>query len=173
MTPSEMINIAYQENVEIEPMANIPTIHLLEYDLTNLNPLRITKVPLYAALSLKKANLCKIRLPTYLKEEYLSEIVVTEKENSNEYSKIPPRLFELSETLIKHAYNITNPERIRLQVQEIKELRFYKTLEGMKALDGHAFNIDNLTEWEFCEIRPFLLRTSELASRIISSKHQM
>ena len=170
MKPKEMLNIAYQEDVVIEPTANIPRIHLLEADIEDLKPLQVAYVPLYIALTLKKANLCRIRLPSYLKEERLQEVLDSEKENVDEYTRIPPRLFELSELLVQNAYNIPNPERIKVLVQEIREVRFKKTLEGMKALDGHAFNIDNLTEWEFCEVRPFVLKGSEAVGKFINKE---
>lgn len=167
MDPMELVNIAYQEDVEVEPTANIPDIHLLEYDIQNLKPLQISRVPLYIALSLKKSNLCRIRLPSFLKHEYLEEIISLERENVGEYAKIHRFFFELSDILIKHAYNVENPDRLRLLIQELKEARFQKTYEGMKVLDGHAFNINNLTGWEFNEIRHFVLKGSEEAARFV------
>lgn len=166
MSPKEMLNIAYQEDVEIEPTANIPDIHMLDSDFEGLAPLQVVKVPLYMALSLKKSNLCRMRLPFYLKESHLEEIINFEKENMHEYAKTQPCFFELSDVLIRHAYNVENPERLKVLVQEVRELRFLKTLEGMKALDGRAFNINNLTAWEFEEVKPFILSGSEEACKL-------
>lgn len=171
MDPIELVNIAYQEDVEVEPTANIPQIHLLEYDIQNLKPLQISRVPLYVALSLKKSNLCRIRLPQFLKREYLEEIINLERENIGEYTKIPRFFFEISDILIRHAYNVENPDKLRLLIQELKEARFQKTFEGMKVLDGHAFNVNNLTEWEFNEVRHFILKGSEEAARFGESSN--
>ena len=163
MDPKEVLNMAYQEEIEIESTTKIPDIHLLEADIRGMRPLQTAKVPLYIALTLKNSKMCRIRLPSYFRRERLEETVDAEKENVSEYTKLHRHFFELSSILISNAYDAENPENLRLLVQEIKELRLQKTLDGMKLIDGHAFNVNNLTMWEFSEVRPFILSTSETA----------
>ncbi|KCZ73878.1 hypothetical protein H311_05161, partial [Anncaliia algerae PRA109] len=94
MTPSELVSIALQDIIEIEVTGRLPLIPLLEEDIPELVPGEVRKIPLFIALILKNSEVCRIRSPFFLMEEYLYRIIEDEKINED-YSLIHPHLFEL------------------------------------------------------------------------------
>ncbi|EJW03265.1 hypothetical protein EDEG_02380 [Edhazardia aedis USNM 41457] len=164
MLPTELINIAYQENIEIEPKCQIPILHLMQADFGPFSPLEIPKIPIYIALLLKKANQCRIRLPTFFDPNILREILQNEKDN-DEYTQIHPFTFELI-GLLEHCYNVGNVDEIKILINEIKTIRHQKTHNGLKRIDSRALNLNNLTSWEFNEFKEFLLNVMGSAKKL-------
>ncbi|KAG0440019.1 putative DNA replication complex GINS protein PSF2 [Dictyocoela muelleri] len=160
MKPDELLLIArHLTEVEIEPLTSIPKISLLEYDIGPLTPLNPAVVPLFVALTLKKSGLCRIRAPSFFKEENLLQILEFEIKNENEFSKVHDYLFEIKRDIVDNSYNLNNKDTIRKLINEIREVRFGKIYNGLKMIDGHAMNLNNITEFELNQIKPFLLKT--------------
>lgn len=170
MTPEELLHIAYGELVEIEPMTAIPALQLLERTYSACGPLQIARVPLYAALLLKKANACKMRLPSYMALDGLRGVLAQEAAKTDEYSYIHPHFFSLAESLLSNCYNVENVEESRMLVERIRETRFRKTFEGMQCLEGRAVNLNNLTMFEFNEVRGFMLGSMRMGRGIEESR---
>lgn len=168
MSPEELLHIAYGELVEIEPMAGIVSLHLLERTYTACGPLQIARLPFYAALLLKKANMCRIRLPNYLSLENLRMFLSQETENTDEYLYLHPHFFSLANDCLNNCYNVEDAEEGKILVEKIKEARFKKTLEGIRCLDGKAVNLNNLTIFEFNEVKEFILGSMKMGKRIES-----
>ncbi|KAF7678782.1 putative DNA replication complex GINS protein PSF2 [Astathelohania contejeani] len=154
MDPNELIHLAYQEEIEVELATDPFTLHLLEKDYClSILP---TKIPIFAALALKKGNMCQIRQPEYLSVDYLERVLKEETENE-EYGSIYTYIFEVGTTLIDHCYNMDDAERSRVLLKAIKETRFNKTHLGLKHIEGKALNLNNLTPYEFNEIKEYLI----------------
>lgn len=166
MKPNELLNIAYNTEVEIEPLTAIPQLNLMVHTYPCTGPLRISRFPFYIALSLKRANMCRIRLPSFLCLDNLKGILNSEIENKNEYSYIHPHLFTLGKELIAHCYDVEDPENIIVHLEKIKDLRFKKTLWGLRSLDGNAINLNNLTQFEFYEVRDLIFKSMKMARTI-------
>lgn len=166
MSPEEILHIAYEELVEVEPTTAIPELCLLEKTYPALHPLDIARLPLYVALLLKKANMCKIRLPEYLRPESLKATMELEAEKPDEYSCIHPHFFSLANELLSSCYNVEDVEESRTMVERIKEARLAKTLRGIRCLDGKALNMNNITLFEFGEVKEMVLGAMEVGRRI-------
>lgn len=164
MTPEELINIAYQEDIEVEPTAHIPQLDLIQGTYGPFTPLSVHKVPIYLALLLKQTGQCRIRLPYYYDLDILRDTVKREEE-SEEYQPIHPYFFELT-GIVKHCYNVEDRNVILKHINDIKHIRYSKTSIGVANIDSDAVNLNNITSWEFSEIRCFMLRTMEEARRL-------
>ncbi|KAM0676795.1 DNA replication protein psf2 [Binucleata daphniae] len=161
---TELKLIALQEEIEIEPLTFIPRLTLIQEDYGPYNPLQLYKVPLYIALTLKKSNKCKIRLPSFFDVEYLQDVLQKEEENED-YQQIHPFFFEMS-IYIKECYNADNIDEKLVLVNKIKHARYNKTHEGLKVIDARAINLNNLTSYEFNEIKKYLLTVMQAANEI-------
>lgn len=164
MLPLELINIAYKEEIEIEPKVEIPELELIEKNFGPYFPLAIYRVPVYIALILKDSNQCRIRIPDFYDEEYLKDLIKREEENE-EYQIIHPYFFELK-SIIDQCYNVENKNEIKALVNTLKCCRFKKTDEGLRNIDARAINLNGLTAWEFNEVKEFMLRTMEEAKKL-------
>ncbi|EPR78933.1 DNA replication complex GINS protein PSF2 [Spraguea lophii 42_110] len=157
MKAIDLLHIAYQEDVEIEPIVTIPIIHMIEYDYGPFIPPNIAEVPLFVALMLKKSSMCRIRTPKYLEIEYLDRIYNEEVENKDEYISIYPYIFELYLVFCEHSYNMENREEVKRKVKDIQDVRLKKTKNGIKMVDGTALNLNNLTAFEYNQIKEYLI----------------
>jgi GINS complex subunit 2 len=166
MSPLELQHMAHGETVEIEPLTTIPALHLLEGAYESCTPLQIARVPLFVALVLKKANMCRIRVPQYLTLDALRAAFEEEQKKADEYAYVHPHLFVLADELLRNCYNVEDAGECRIAVEKIKELRFKKTYDGIRGMDGRAVNLNNLTAFEFNEIREFMLGSMKISRRL-------
>lgn len=106
-----------------------------------------------------------------------------EVSSPDSYKNVPFHYIEIATILLEQYYaylpicilfmqisipNLRESEKIRRLVQSIREARFRKTSEGLKAIDGNPLKIDKLAFMEINEIRPFLLGALDQASRLNS-----
>lgn len=166
MTPEELLHIAHNEPVDVEPTTAIPPLHLLERTYPESRPLQIARLPVYAALHLKKANMCRIRLPGYLSLDSLRTTLAQECEKPDEYAYIHPHFFLLADDLLNNSYNVENMEESKILVERIKEARLRKTLGGIRSLDGRALNLNNMTMFEFNEVKELIVGSMRIGRRI-------
>lgn len=163
MLPDELKLIAHHQAIRIKVTTDVAEIFLLE---KNIGPFKIGElheVPIHCALKMAKFNLCEIQTPLYLKEEHLRELKKKELE-TNEYQEIYPYIFELYEDILQHLKG--DVEHLRLLVSEIREIRLKKTKTGLKSIDGKALCLNNLTVYEYEQIKPILLKGMEMAARM-------
>lgn len=162
MTPQELKLIAYHQHIEIRPKTYIPALSLLEKDYGPFFLHEPIQVPVHVALFFRKANLCEIIRPFFLESDYLMTIKKKEEE-SNEYQEIYPYIFELCDDLLE---NYEDSENIRLLINDIRQLRLTKTTNGLKSIDGKALNLNNLTVFEYEQVKELLLGSMEMALRM-------
>ncbi|KAM0675790.1 DNA replication complex GINS protein PSF2 [Gurleya vavrai] len=164
MDPSLLELVAYQEDIEIEPTVTIPKLHLIQCDYGPFLPLEIYRVPIYIALILKNSNKCRIRLPQFYQLEFLKDILKNEEDNE-EYQPLFPYFFELK-SVIMDCYNVDNYSETIVLINNIRTVRYKKTHAGIKMIDARAINLNNITCFEFNEVKKFMLSVMEEAREI-------
>lgn len=164
MTPDELINIANQELIEIEPMVQVEELTLLCGNYGPFSPLIIYKVPLFVAEILNRANYCRVRLPRYYEEEKLLDIQKYEEENDDFYP-LNPYFFE-NRRVLDFCYNVENGTKTKSIINNIKHLRYKKMNEGIKNFDARAINLNGTTMWEVNEVKHLILETMRKARMI-------
>ncbi|KAM0680759.1 DNA replication protein psf2 [Glugoides intestinalis] len=157
MTPEELINLALQSEVEIEPYYHIAEQKLLTMDFKACLPLKSCRIPLYLALHLRALNLCSIQTPSYLLKEFIETLVQKEKTETG-FLDIPEFFFE-------HAIIFKNSETEHL-LCELRCLRTGKAWKGLENLDGKALYVNGLTKWEFNELKDMIKGSMILAKKI-------
>ena len=148
MTPTELLNLSLQYEVDVESHTHLGAQRLISFDFKGLNPLKITKMPLYLALQLQSLNLCTIKKLYYLRKDFLQNLIDKETQESN--------FVELPEFLFEHAYYFKDNE-IESKICELKNLRMSKMWKGLANIDGKALNITGLTKWEYNEYKEYIL----------------
>lgn len=156
MTPLDLKLISSYDLVEVEPLCSLKDIQLVSGHVSGCTPLSITKLPYFMALPLKDSSLLKIRLPVHLSLEYLRK-KVEEEETKPEYSLLNDTIFDLGKEMVRNSYNAGDVQGICSLLDQLKEVRFRKTLKGLQGLDGSTLNLDNLTIFEFNEVKGHLL----------------
>lgn len=157
MTPEELINLALQSEVEIEPYSHISEQKLLTMDFKTCLPLKSCRIPLYIARHLKALNLCSIQTPSYLSKEFVETLVQKEKLETG-FVEIPEFFFE-------HAFLFKDSE-IEHLLCELRCLRTGKAWKGLANLDGKALYVNGLTKWEFNELKDMIKDSMILAKKI-------
>lgn len=148
--------ICCYELVEVEPLCSLKEMKLVSGDVSGCTPLSITKVPFFVALPLKESNLLKIRLPQHLSLEYLRRKVEEEESTRGEYAHLPESIFVIGKEIVRNSYNAEDVQGVCSLLDHLKEIRFRKTLRGLEGLDGSTLNLNNLTPFEFSEVRGLL-----------------
>lgn len=170
LTPLELKFLAYEELVEIEPSTNIQSLDLIHAKYTNITPLTIVKLPLYISLELKNCNQAQIRLPSCYSKSSLLKLLELETENSSEYQFVNQYIFVTGKLIIKNSYNVDNKDELINLIDQIKEIRHKKTLFGISKMEGRALNLNNLTIFEWYEIKEIVIKPIEQRMRIKKSK---
>lgn len=170
MLKDELRLIAQQQEIDIIPLTSMPVLHMIETDYGPFSPNIPTRVPIHIAIFMSKSNLCRIPLPHYLSPTYLQEIRQKETENDSEYASIYPYIFELYDDILNCINE--NVEESRLLINDIKEIRMRKSRNGLVNIDGHALNLNNLTVYEYEEIKEMLLDGMEMALKMNDANHK-
>jgi hypothetical protein len=160
LNPYELNLISSYFLIEVEPLCLIKDLNLLSGPIPELHPLSITKIPYFVALPLKNSNLLQIRLPSFLSKDFLCKKIDEEIKNKNEYSFVPEVIFVLGKEIIKNCYN-SECNNLNL-LDNLKEIRFKKTLLGLENLDGSTLNLNNLTAFEFNEVKVMMCEGMKL-----------
>lgn len=167
MLPKEFLHIALEEEIEIEPLKDIPVINLIEYSYGPFSILQKNcKIPIFAALSLQKSGYCRIKCPNYLSQDVIENSLDLETDLKNEFTQIYPYIFEINSILIDVCYDIDDKNILKSKINEIYNLRQKKIVEGLKFVDSNALKITNLTGYEFCKVKNFILNTMKIAKRL-------
>ncbi|KRH95275.1 dna replication complex gins protein psf2 [Pseudoloma neurophilia] len=157
LTKLELRTMAHFETVQVRFTRNVAPLNLLSETHGPFYVNQLYDLPIHCVIKLCQFNYCKLQRPFYLQLEYLKDIKEKEIKNT-EYQEIYPFIFEIYNDLLEF---VDNKEKIKLLISEIKELRKKKTLEGLKAFDGNAICLNNLTVYEYEQIKPVLLTGME------------
>ncbi|CAL8078801.1 unnamed protein product [Orchesella dallaii] len=165
LTADELDFIAQEEEVEIMPKFDIPTMWLITGDVGPFEVGIPIKVPLWIALQLRGDNKCNIITPYWLTKSSMEKVKEFETK-SPLFSKMPSRHYMSVAKLIFELCPEDVPEAddIKLLVKDVWNARMSK-LQAAIALfieKGASWaKVDNLTQMEMCAIRPFFPHSLE------------
>ncbi|GAA6062594.1 hypothetical protein JCM10212_004189 [Sporobolomyces blumeae] len=147
---------------EIVPLVRLGVIHGLDgprVEYGPFNPPNKTSVPRWLAVHLKKKRKCRIVPPKWFKLEYFEEML-KEEQSSSEFSDLPRDYLEVSKVLLDVASDdVTEPDRIRLVLKDIREARQAKIREGLAAVNSVHLGMPNLSTLELAELKPFFTQS--------------
>ncbi|ORD98083.1 PSF2 [Hepatospora eriocheir] len=153
----ELLNIALEILIEVEGKSNIKSSN--KFNTKYFNGIQIdklTKMPLYMAIHLQNLDKLTIILPAYYEDSLLDEIIENENEVI-EFTTLPCEYFFEVAKLLK----VDNPK-----IERIATIRKNKLFFGISKLEGKSVQINNLTRWEFCEVKEFILEIMKIGSNI-------
>lgn len=121
--------------------------------------MKSTEVTLWLALLLKQQSKCNIIIPEWLTIRGLELMLQYEKRNVDRFSALPWDWLVVSEILFKQAADDFNDpiHELRNRIQDLKEIRQMKVLQGLKYLNESHLQLDNLGIMEINELRPFIV----------------
>ena len=148
----------------MESINIIPTVRLSKLQLStgsiSLVPNQVTAVPLWLALTLRKARHCHIPPPPFLSLLNLTSILSQELSSPVFTASLPPHWYELALSLFRHAPEEFGGEleEVRRIVQSLREVRWGKVAAGVKEVDGAPLELTGLGIMELnVAAKPFLL----------------
>ncbi|GAA6022591.1 hypothetical protein JCM11491_000694 [Sporobolomyces phaffii] len=145
-------------DIEIVPLVRLAEFRSLDGDHIMYGPFippNKAAVPLWMALHLKKKRKCRIVAPRWLATHYL-EGILKEEQTQAEFSDVPRDYLEVSKVLLDVAADdISNPDRLRLLLKDIREARQSKIREGLGAINSVHLGMPNLSAMEVNELKPF------------------
>ena len=127
--------------------------------LDNMTAMRSTEVTLWLALLLKQQSKCNIIIPGWLTMKSLDAMLQFEKRNKDRFGTLPWDWQVVSEILFKRAPDDFNDpiHELRNRIQDLKEIRQMKVLQGLKFMNESHLQLDNLGLMEINELRPFIV----------------
>ncbi|KAH9927238.1 uncharacterized protein B0H18DRAFT_1084766 [Fomitopsis serialis] len=155
VTPAELELIACEQLVEIVPLVAMERTALYLY-----GPLRPP-----AKCKLKKK--CHIVPPDWLNVDFLQDRL-TRETTQPEFSELPFRFAEVAKVLLDVASDdISNPDKVRSLLQDIREARQAKSRDGVSKIDHSELSLPNLCAMEINEIRPFFVRSMGVLTQLV------
>lgn len=149
-----------QEQITIIPTVRLPKLQLSTGQLS-LTPNQPVQVPLWLALTLRKARHCHIPPPPFLHLPSLLSILHTQELSTPAFSSsLPPHWYELALILFRHAAEEFGGEleECRRTVQMLREVRWGKVAKGVKEVDGAPLELTGLSMMELNVVaKPFLI----------------
>lgn len=67
---------------------------------------------------------------------------------------------------MNNCYNIDDKKSLRLLVEQIRELRFQKTVNGLRGMDGDVLKPQNWSLWEYNEVKPYIVKGMKLINSL-------
>lgn len=162
ITREESFFLSHHQYITVVPSRPIDKMHLIEGPIGPFRPLIPIEVPLYIAIALKGSDLCSVRPPSWLSIDGLEEVLRREEEVEEEYQPLDKYFFDNIESYLRYCDITESTSKLRLLVEQIKEKRIVKTIKGCEAIDGRIININNLTFYEFRQIKEYLLSHMEV-----------
>ncbi|ODQ65425.1 putative DNA replication complex GINS protein PSF2, partial [Nadsonia fulvescens var. elongata DSM 6958] len=167
--PSEIFFLAENSLITIIPRQSMDAISLIGFSIPKLTAMRQTKVPLWAAILLKKQGRCSVVPPEWLTDEILTLIYQHEIQNNNKFNdELPFQWIEISQILLENcADDLDSPANvIRNLLRDIREARQSKARMGLGFLNENHLQMDNLGLLEINEMRPFVSGIMDKLKRI-------
>eukprot|EP01084_Bolivina_argentea_P188014 323739_1 len=137
-TPLEDEFLAENELIEIIPNFSCPKREFIQGTFGPFQPNRIILVPIWLATTLKKSKKCSIKLPNWMEENELKNILKEEKTNDSFYNGLPFYYREISK-LIFDIDTGNNYKNIRVLIQDIEDVRESKCRRGLKQLESSTY----------------------------------
>ncbi|KAJ3014367.1 DNA replication protein psf2 [Thoreauomyces humboldtii] len=158
LAPAEVEFLAEGDPISILPLHKMEALQLINGTYGPFRPPHKQEVPLWLAVTLKRKQKCQIIAPDWMEPEYLRKKL--EEENADaEFSALPFRFMEISHLLLGCASDdIPQSEVVRTLLKDLREARQGKARRGLRGLDAHYLQTDNLGLMEINEVRPFFAR---------------
>ncbi|SMN21742.1 similar to Saccharomyces cerevisiae YJL072C PSF2 Subunit of the GINS complex [Maudiozyma saulgeensis] len=158
-------------NTDNEDMSRWRMLTMDGRALENMIVMKSTEVTLWLALLLKQQSKCNIIIPEWLTIKGLDLMLQYEKRNIERFSALPWDWLVVSEILFKQAADDFNDPiyELRNRIQDLKEIRQMKVLQGLKNLNESHMQLDNLGLLEINELRPFIVRVMDKLRQIHAS----
>lgn len=130
-----------------------------DHNINNMVAMQSTEVTLWLALLLKQQNKCSIVAPSWLTLKELERSIQFEKKHPDRFSPVPWNWLVLAQVLFKRApEHFHDPvHELRAKVQDLREIRQLKVLQGLRHLNESHLQLDNLSLIEINELRPFIV----------------
>lgn len=168
LSASELEFIAGNESIEIQPRANLGTLHLISVPMARnatrspweqddygpLRPNTNVAVPLWLALQLRKAQYCRVIAPQWMSVGHLQDLLTREISNKDDFQQIPFHYVEISTMLFEWyqwgslskrtesaAEDVPQAEQVRILIQNIREQRHAKIQAGLPMIDGNPLKV--------------------------------
>jgi len=136
-TPLENEFLAENELIEIIPNFSCPKRDFIQGSFGPFYPNRVIAVPLWLATTLKKSKKCSIKLPPWMQEGELRNILEQEKVHETFYHGLPFYYREISK-MIFDVDSSCEQKQTRVLLQDIEDVRESKTKKGMKQLQSSS-----------------------------------
>jgi GINS complex subunit 2 len=153
--------------VVIIPSFTHPGFDFISYKIGQVDSGLPIEVPLWLAITLRKRGKCKIKIPDWLKVEYLEKLVKVESsEHQRNLGVLPFQFAELANIFIMYAKeDIDQPERVAALIQDLSNIREDRIRLGISSIsesirNGSSIvstNLQNVSSMEIFSIRQFFL----------------
>ncbi|KAJ2734616.1 DNA replication protein psf2 [Coemansia sp. BCRC 34962] len=166
-TMPELEYLAQNESIMIVPLHRMERIELVRRTVGPFRPPQKTSVPLWLAIMLKRTNRCRIVAPKWLKYEHLRDLNKSEEQPDAMFTKLPTHYLEIAHTLLMFAEDdLVESQGIRRLLQDLREVRQSKTMEGLRMLNSLQLQMDNLSMAEINEIRPLFRHSFDMLRQL-------
>eukprot|EP00958_Prasinococcus_capsulatus_P024369 scaffold3791_cov390-Prasinococcus_capsulatus_cf.AAC.13 len=139
-------------------------LEMLRGDREPMRPNFETEVPLWMALSLRKAQRCRIVPPLWMDRKNLEDVLDFER-NMDQHHELPFHYYEIASMLFRGAKeDIDEVYHTRKLIEDIRSVRYHKVRKGLAALDNYtqAVELSNLCALELNVIRKFFCGALDL-----------
>ncbi|KAJ2877209.1 DNA replication protein psf2 [Coemansia aciculifera] len=154
-TMPELEYLAQNESIAIVPLHRMDRIELVRGAIGPFRPPQKTVVPLWVAIMLKRTNRCRIVAPKWMQYEHLRDLYKREEQPDAMFTRLPIYYLEIAHMLLTFAEDdLVESQGIRRLLQDLREVRQSKTMEGLRMLNSLQLQMDNLSMAEINEIRP-------------------
>lgn len=120
---------------------------------------RPLEVPLWLACYLKSRGKCRLTIPVYYEEEYLSRKAEEEMSDKDGLTSLPENFFEIFLILSNKASDdFYDSMKSKSLIEDIKQLRLSKLTNFIKQLSVQNTYLifDNITDYELSIMRPLI-----------------
>lgn len=118
-----------------------------------------SKVPLWLALEMERLQQCTVELPHWLHEEEMKRMRDEERADPHAFAKVPKHYIEVACAFLTQSKALQNDQgdsrRTVLLLRELIEVRRSKIVEGLKAFNPHAteMNVSGMSASELTSFR--------------------
>lgn len=169
LTAAEIAFIGEEELIEIRPKIMLGMLHFISGDYGPIRENEFVKIPLWLALKMRRAQHCRIVMPSWMRVANLELLVAEEEQQDGNFSNLPFNYIQIADAILNvtDSEEIPQPSRVRLLIQKLRELRYSKIQHGLSTINGGPVNVSNiishftiLTKSLLNTIRPIALRTT-------------
>jgi GINS complex subunit 2 len=145
--------LAEETLVDIQPTFRGPALRLLSGEFGPFIPNRLTRVPLWVAVSLRQTQRCRIAPPEWLDSDYLAEAlrVENDRENDDKFSALPFHYLEVAAIILECGeVDVPNAATVRSILYDLQLKRSSKLRRSLNSLDAYVdgFDVSNLSAME-------------------------